>query len=310
MFSALEEFHPRQQDTGIGGNGPPRLHDQLQRTVAQALRQRGHVIRRLRWLFLIVGDPQAAAHVQVSDINVLLCQGVDQFQHPVQCIEERRHRRELRADVTIHTLYVQVLHGGGTLVDGWRFRNVDAELVLFQPGGDIGMGTGVHVWVHTQGNRRPDTEFTRHFVQAIQFGVGFHIETANTGLEGAAHFPALLSNPGKDGLRRVSAGTDHPLQLSGRHDVKSGAKPCQHVQYGDIAVGLNGVAHQMRTTGKGVVIGAVMALEGSAGIDIGWRAKTPGNVLNRYVLSEQLTAAIIEVIHGFPEPVIGAARRA
>lgn len=77
---------------------------------------------------------QAAAQIQMVNLDAQGLQVAEQFQHPLQGVLERRQAGQLAADVAVDAQHLDVRQLGGALVERRRFLNVDAELVLFQAG--------------------------------------------------------------------------------------------------------------------------------------------------------------------------------
>ncbi len=212
--------------------------------------------------------------------------------------------------MAVNTLHFEIRHTGGTGIHLWGFGNVDAELVLFQARGNVGMGTGINIRVHPQRNRCLHAELARHGIEPVQFGVGFDIETAYAHLERPLHFPLLLADAGEDHPGWVATGFQHPLQLTGRNNIEAGTESGQNIQHGQIAVGFYRVAHQMRMIPKGIVVGPIVPLERRAGVYIGRSAKTIGNGRDRDILGVELAVAVVEMIHEFPDSLYGVGRPA
>src|SRR5690606_9003424 len=150
-------------------------------------------------------------------------------------------------------------------------------------------------------NRRLHSQLAGHLVQAVQLGVGFHVETTNAGFQRPLHFPFLLADTGKHHFSGLATGLQHPLELTGRDNVETGTKPGQHIEYSQVAVGFHGVAHQVRPASQGVVVGLEMALQGSPGIDIGGRTEALGNLCYGDVFGVEFAVTVIEMIHGVPD---------
>src|SRR5690606_19155667 len=126
---------------------------------------------------------QAAAEVQVANRDALDGELVHQRHDAAEGILERAEAGELAADVAVHAENLDMRQVGGALVQRRRVVDVDAELVVFQAGGNVGVRLCVHVRVHANRNRRHHRLFTGDQIQQFQFGGGFHIEAVDAGFQ-------------------------------------------------------------------------------------------------------------------------------
>ena len=106
----------------------------------------------------------------MPDGDALGFQLVHQGQHPVQCRQERRALGDLRADVAVDAMDLQVGQGGRPTIGCQRLTVRDAELVFLQPGGNVGVRGGVHVRVDAQRHRCALAHLAGNLVDALQLG--------------------------------------------------------------------------------------------------------------------------------------------
>ncbi len=166
--------------------------------------------------------------------------------------------------MAVHAAHLEIRQFAGQSIGLRRLGNVDAELVLPQTGGDVGVGVGVHVRVDAQRHGGGHAELPGHPAQAMQLRQGFDVEAADTDFQGAAHLVVALADAGKHHLAGIAAGSQHPLEFADRDNVETRTQARQHVQYGQIGVGLDRIANQVWAIGKGLVEGVPMALERGA----------------------------------------------
>ena len=119
------------------------------------------LVGRWRRLALVL-DAQAAAEVEVFDGDALGLDRLDQIEQPLQRVQVGFDLRDLRADVAIDADHAQPRQRGGAAVGGQRLVVGDAELVVLQPGGDVGVGAGIDVGVDAQAHRRGAALGRRH----------------------------------------------------------------------------------------------------------------------------------------------------
>ena len=103
------------------------------------------------------------------------------------------------------------------------FRESDAELVLAQAGGDVGVRFGVDIRIDAQRHLGLASDLGRQLPQQPQFAVGFAVESADLLFERVAQFFAGLADAGKYDARRVSARLQHAVELAAGHNVEPGA---------------------------------------------------------------------------------------
>src|SRR5690606_24803720 len=104
-------------------------------------------------LFVAVAHTDTATQVQVTQVDAALGQAVDQHQQAVQGIKEGGQGSQLRADVAVDADHFQVRQLCGAHIQGLGFGDGDAELVFFEAGGDVRVGTGVDIRVDPQRDR-------------------------------------------------------------------------------------------------------------------------------------------------------------
>src|SRR5690554_3260192 len=192
---ALQILNPGYQNAGISRYGPTWLQYDFKFPVSHALQQCFDILSRLGRLLLIVGNAQTTTHINMMNPDTLPLKLIDKSQHSVQCVQKRLYCGELGANMAINTQDFQIWQCRRPCINGRSFRDINSKLVFFKPGGDIRVCTSVNIRIYPKGNRGLDIQFAGNLIQTVKFGVGFHVETANTNLQGAFHFPGLLTNP-------------------------------------------------------------------------------------------------------------------
>ena len=214
--------------------------------------------------------------------------------------------------MAIDAEHVEVRQRGGQPVHAQGFLVRDAELVLAQAGGDVGVGARVDVGVHAQRDRRPPSERTGDLVQPPQLALRFDVEAAHADLERALHLRARLADAGEHDPRGVAAGGQHPFELAARHDVEARAAPGEQVDDRQVGVRLQRVADEHLAAGRRTREFVEGRGDGRLRIDPGGRAEALGDVGKRDVFGQQPMLAVVEGFHGDGvriEERGGAARR-
>ncbi len=193
-----------------------------------------------------------------------------------------------------HALGGQIGEGARPLIDRARPLDGDAELVLAEAGGDVGMGGGVHIRVDANRKAGFDAAPRRHGVEQRQLGFGFAVETVNAVAERVLDFRGGLAHARKHDSRRVSAGGQHARQLAARNDVETGSGFGQQRQHPERRIRLYRVANRVRQRAEGLVIGAVIGQDGLAGIDVGGRAHPCRQIGQRHLFAIKIVAGVGE----------------
>ena len=189
---------------------------------------------------------------------------------------------------------VEVRQVASPAQQGQSLAGGDAELVLAQAGGNIGMGLRIHIGVDAQGYRRPHGALCGHLVQHFEFRRRLDVKAVDARLQGAAHFLALFDHAGEHHLRRIAPRGDHALQFAHRDNIETGALARQHIQHGQVRVGFHGIAHQVLTAGQRPLILAQRGLHRGAGIHVGRGAQILGEDARIDALDEQSPVAVFD----------------
>ena len=209
-LARLQVLDPGQQHASIGDDGAARLEQQGQIPARQLLLQRFGILGRMGWLLGTIVDPQTAAHIQMVDMNPFRRQTVDQPQQLVSRFHKGIQFSELRADMAIHPDDLDVRHRGRLAIDGWRQLDGNAELVLLEAGGDIGVSTGIDIRIDPYRYPRLLAHAARHPVEALQLGFRLQIEAEDLFFQREAHLGLALGHPGEDHFARITARRQHP----------------------------------------------------------------------------------------------------
>ena len=122
--------------------------------------------------------------------------------------------------MAIHPDNLDVRHRRRLAIDGRRQLDGDAELVLLEAGGDIGVSTGIDVRIDPYRDTGLLAHAARHPIEALQLGFRLQIETEDLFIQREAHLGFALGHPGEDHFGRITARRQHPRQLASGDDVK------------------------------------------------------------------------------------------
>ena len=152
------------------------------------------------------------------------------------------------------------------------------------------------VFGSTSGFTRSEIGATRPTRPATAFSTPelrrrFDVEAANAGRQRGLHLGRGLADTREDGLRRIAASGDDPLELAAGDDVEAASRPRQQIQHREVGVRLHRVADEVRRTGEGSVEGAEALFERGARIDVARRAEALGDRRERHAFGVELAAA-------------------
>src|SRR5262249_51345799 len=108
-----------------------------------------------------------------------------------------------------------------------------------------------------------------------------------------------LADTGEHNFFGVASRGEHASELAARNDVEAAAQTREQVENGEVRIGFNGVADQVRSPGERRVETAERCLERGARIDIARRAEAGGNRGKRKPLGGELAVTVLEGTHCF-----------
>ena len=201
------------------------------------------------------------------ELNSRCFDGCYQIQHTVHRVEVRGAVGDLGADVAVNAHNAQARQLRGPLVGGQGVFMGHAKFVALEPGRNIGMGFRVHVRVDPDADRCPPTKIHCNRVQDRELRFAFHIEAADSGLQGLAHFCTGFANAGKDDFAHITTGRDDAREFASRDDVKTAARLGKNLQHPEGGVGLHGITDLRLATHKTPLVGGQRRQHGGLGVD-------------------------------------------
>jgi hypothetical protein len=145
-----------------------------------------------------VVDAEAAAGVDVADVVAVAFEVGDEADDAGERGGEGFDLADLGADVDADAGGVEPGRAGGLAVEGAGEGDIDAELVLAQAGGDVGVGVGEDVGIDAEGEAGAAAEGLGAGSEEVEFGGGFDVEEEDVGAEGGVDLPGLFADAGED----------------------------------------------------------------------------------------------------------------
>ncbi len=224
-----------------------------------------------------VVDAEAAAGVDVADVVAVFAEVGDEAGDAGEGCGEGIDLADLRADVDADAGGVEPFGFCGFAVDGAGDVDVDAELVLAEAGGDVGVGLGEDVGVDAEGEAGADVESFGAGGEEVEFGLGLDVEEEDVGVEGGVDLPDLLAYAGEDDFFEGGfVGFADALEFAAGDDVEACSLLREEAEDGERGVGFDGVADGVGTVREGCFeeLEAVRDLPG--GVDVERRAVLVG----------------------------------
>ena len=158
---------------------------------------------------------------------------------------------DLRADMDADAVGDQPFAGSGLVVDAACLADVDAEFVLAEAGGDVGMGFRENIRIDAKREAGFAATAGSAGGQQFQFILAFDVEGKDVGFQCAVDFLNGFAGAGKDDAASSRwGGGEDALEFAARYDVKTRTLGCEQSKDAKGGAGLHGVADQMRTMGE------------------------------------------------------------
>ena len=286
-----------QQGAGLAHNGPAGLDAQLESAAREGRAQLPAIaFDRCAGLALFVADRQAASQIDRADRHPALSQPSRQAQHLAQHLVEDRRVEDLRADVAAYAREPQGRPLRRLVVERLGGLQPDPELVFAEPRRNVRVGLGVDVRVDAQGNGGPCPDANRDLAQQVQLLFRLAVERTDALLKCVLEFGCRLADTRIDHGRGVPAGAQHTVELAAGDDVESRAFGHKQRQHCERRVRLDRVMDLVRHIGQGAFVGAVIVSDGAGRIDIGWRARRPGDSAQGRALAVELAVLVLKLL--------------
>ena len=188
-------------------------------------------------------DTQSATHVDMlytdAMADKLLLQLVDAI---TECLEVA-HIENLRSDVEVQTHELDVLKFLGLANHGYHIAHGDAELILGQTRGDVGMRMSTHIGVQTEGHTGHLALLDCEFVDHLEFGYALNVEAEDVVVKSEIDFPIALAHTSVDNLIRGDSGFYRSLNLTATYAVGSKTGLADDAKYTRVGISLYSIMH-------------------------------------------------------------------
>jgi hypothetical protein len=128
-------------------------------------------------------------------------------------LDKRRHLGDLRADVRLDALDLDVRVLRGRLVGGRGLLERDAELVAARPRRDLRVGVRVDVGIDPDRDRRLHAQLAGDVVDPRELGLALDVEREDARLQGQADLGVGLADARKDALLDARPRRQHAPHL-------------------------------------------------------------------------------------------------
>ncbi len=220
-----------------------------------------------------VVDAEAAARIYVTDVVAVLAEVGDQAGDTGQGCSEGVDLADLRADVDADAGGVEPFGFCCLAVDGTGDFDVDAELVLAEAGGDVGVGLSEDVGVDAEGEAGALSEGFGAGGEEVELGLGFDVEHEDVRLERRVDLPDLFAYAGEDdSLQCGLVGFADALQFAAGDDVEACSLMSEEAENRQRGVGFDRVADGVGTAREGFLEELEAVRDLLRGVDVERRA--------------------------------------
>ena len=183
--------------------------------------------------------------------------------------------------MVVNTDHIQTGQTHCALIHRERIGVCHAELIRLQTGGNIRMRFRIHIGIHAQGHRCAFTHTQGDFVDALQFGRGFRVETKNALLQRKRDFTFRLCHTREHHTigRRTRRQSTRDFTLG--HRVKKCSALGKQTQNAQIRARLDRIAHMNVTFIRRVLPRRPICQQLRLRINVQRRAKTFGQIIQR-----------------------------
>ena len=144
-------------------------------------------------VWMLVVNAQSTTYIDVLHrFKTLFLQSVLQFIDTKCKRMEIVHDQYLAADVEVQTDELNVAHLLGHQDDALHILHCDAEFVLCQAGGNVGMSVSSHVGIDSEAHPGSLVKTCGNLLYHLQFGYTLHIEVLDTGIQSKFYLPVCL----------------------------------------------------------------------------------------------------------------------
>ena len=146
---------------------------------------------------MLVVDSQSPAYIDVADRQAVAPEPRCDAVHAVAKRHEIGHVQDLRPYVEMQAAIAHVLHSQNLPQHPFHLFVENAELVLRQARGDVGVGVRAYIGIHADAHRRHGPHLPGQGVYHLQFGHRLHVEAGNSEREPQADVLIGLPHPGE-----------------------------------------------------------------------------------------------------------------
>ena len=193
----------------------------------------------------------------------------DEFADALHGFAKGLRGANLRADVDADSVRLKPAIPCCALVDAQGLADVDAELVLAQAGGDVGMRVGEDVGIDAQGEAGDALEFAGAGGKQGEFGFALDVELEDAGVEREVDFRGGLADAGEDDAADgFGCGGEDALKFAAGDDVETRAMRGEELEDGERGVGFDGVADEVIAAREGLLKEAEALGDLVGGVDV------------------------------------------
>ena len=205
-------------------------------------------------------NAEATSHVDMFYADAVVIKYILKFVDTIAECLEVTHVEYLGADMEVESdeLYILQLLGFGD--DCQHIVHIDAELVLCQTRGNVGVGMGTDIGIQTEGDAGHLSLSGCQLIDNLEFWDALYIEAEDIVVDTQIDLPVALSHAGKDNLGYREAGLDRCLDLTSTDAICSEACLTDDAQYFRIGISLDGIVYYESLVARGLFVDGAKSL--------------------------------------------------
>ena len=193
-------------------------------------------------------------------MDTILFQTVLKFVDSVRECHKVVHLHDLTTNVEVKAHELHILQLVGQRYHHFHILHCNAEFILGQPCGDIGMGVSPYVRIYAKAHLCHFLHSGGYFIDDFQFRNAFHIEVLNASLQPQFYLPIAFSHTRENNFGCRESGIQTSLDFTTTYAVGSKASLCYVAQHLGVCACLNGIMQVIPLVSSGFLLNGMQSL--------------------------------------------------
>ena len=192
---------------------------------------------------IVITTKKGSSNGDDGKIDIDIKAGTNMHLLPMYECLEVAHVENLRTNVEVQSHHLDVGQLLCMLDDGNHVAHGNAELILSQSCGDVGMSMCANVGVQTECYACRLSLCCSQFVDDLQFGYALYVETEDVVVQTEVDFPVGLTHTSIDNLVGGESGIDDGLYLASADAVGSQSRLADDLEDLGVGISLDGIVY-------------------------------------------------------------------